>query len=96
MATLKGKNRRRRTVQGRLGKQREGQIGGSRGDFMEALGEAVYAGVTAAQLNGIVAADLTLQDVIDAKVDNLDEEADEAIDGATSESNETVGTILGV
>lgn len=63
---------------------------------MEALGDAVYAGVTAAQFNGIVAADLTLQDVIDANVDNLDEEADEAIDGATSESNETVGTILGV
>ena len=42
------------------------------------------------------AAYLTLQEVIDANVDNLDDEADEAIDAATTEFNETVGKILGV
>jgi hypothetical protein len=34
--------------------------------------------------------------VIDANVDNLEEEADEAIDEAKAEFNEAVGRILGV
>ena len=74
----------------------DGLIGGSRGDFMEALGEAVYARVASDQLDRIIAAYLTLQEVIDANVDNLDDDADEAIDEATAEFNETVGRILGV
>lgn len=74
----------------------DGLIGGSRGDFMEALGEAVYARVAADQLDGIVAAYLTLQAVLDENVDNLEDAADEAIDNATSEFHETVGRILGV
>jgi hypothetical protein len=39
---------------------------------------------------------LTLQAVIDANVDNLEEEADEAIVEAKAEFNEAVGSILGV
>lgn len=74
----------------------DGLIGGSRGDFMEALGEAVYARVAADQLDSIIAAYLTLQEVMDENVDNLDDEADEAIENATSEFHETVGKILGV
>jgi hypothetical protein len=74
----------------------DGLVGGSRGDFMEALGEAVYARIAPDQLDRIIAAYLTLQEVIDANVDNLDDEADEAIDDATTEFNETVGRILGV
>jgi hypothetical protein len=74
----------------------DGLIGGSRGDFMEALGEAVYARVAADQLDGVVAAYLALQAVLDENVDRLDDEADEAIERATSEFNETVGRILGV
>ncbi|MGF6808371.1 hypothetical protein OKW30_003497 [Paraburkholderia sp. Clong3] len=74
----------------------DGLIGGSRGDFMETLGEAVYARVAGDQLDSIIAAYLTLQEVIDANVDNLDDEADEAIDEATAGFNETVGRILGV
>ncbi|MEM5460206.1 hypothetical protein VSR69_35980 [Paraburkholderia phytofirmans] len=74
----------------------DGLIGGSRGDFMEALGEAVYARVGDDQLDSIIAAYLTLQEVIDANVDNLEEEADEAIDEAKAEFNEAVGRILGV
>jgi hypothetical protein len=73
-----------------------GLIGGSRGDFMEALGEAVYARVAADQLDSIIAAYLTLQAVMDENVDNLDDEADDAIESATGEFNETVGRILGV
>ena len=38
----------------------------------------------------------TLQEVIDANVDNLEEEADEAIDEAKAKFNEAVGRILGV
>jgi hypothetical protein len=34
--------------------------------------------------------------VLDENVDKLDDEADEAIDNATNEFNETVGKILGV
>jgi hypothetical protein len=74
----------------------DGLVGGSRGDFMEALGEAVYARVAGDQLDSIISAYLTLQEVLDANVDNLDDEADEAIENATSEFNETVGKILGV
>jgi hypothetical protein len=74
----------------------DGLVGGSRGDFMEALGEAVYARVAGDQLDSIISAYLTLQEVLDANVDNLDNEADEAIENATSEFNETVGKILGV
>ncbi|CAB3732355.1 hypothetical protein [Paraburkholderia rhynchosiae] len=74
----------------------DGLIGGSRGDFMEALGEAVYARVGADQLDSIVSAYLTLQAVLDENVDRLDDEADEAIENATSEFNEAVGKILGV
>lgn len=74
----------------------DGLIGGSRGDFMEALGEAVYARVADDQVDSIIAAYLTLQEVIDANVDNLEEEADEAIDEAKAEFNEAVGRILGV
>ncbi|MFM0514953.1 hypothetical protein [Paraburkholderia sp. RL17-373-BIF-A] len=74
----------------------DGLIGGSRGDFMEALGEAVYARVADDQLDSIIAAYLTLQEVIDANVDNLEEEADEAIVEAKAEFNEAVGRILGV
>ncbi|MGF6696934.1 hypothetical protein OKW38_001546 [Paraburkholderia sp. MM5496-R1] len=74
----------------------DGLIGGSRGDFMEALGEAVYARVGSDQLDGIVAAYLRLQEVLDENVDNLDDEADEAVDNATSEFSETVGKLLGV
>jgi uncharacterized protein YgiB involved in biofilm formation len=74
----------------------DGLVGGSRGDFMEAVGEAVYARVGADQLDSIVAAYLTLQEVLDANVDNLDDEADEAIEDATSEFAETVGKILGM
>jgi hypothetical protein len=74
----------------------DGLVGGSRGDFMEALGEAIYSRVASDQLDSIIAAYLSLQQVIDANVDNLDDEADEAIDDATTEFNETVGRILGV
>ncbi|BAO92847.1 hypothetical protein [Caballeronia cordobensis] len=74
----------------------DGLVGGSRGDFMEALGEAAYARVGDAQLDSIVLAYLTLQEVLDANVDNLDDEADEAIENATDEFNETVGKILGM
>lgn len=74
----------------------DGLIGGSRGDFMEALGEAVYSRVAAEQLDSIIAAYLMLQEVMDENVDNLDDEADEAIENATSEFHETVGKILGV
>jgi hypothetical protein len=74
----------------------DGLIGGSRGDFMEALGEAVYARVAPEQLDSIIAAYLTLQAVMDENVDNLDDEADEAIEDATTEFHETVGRILGV
>jgi hypothetical protein len=74
----------------------DGLIGGSRGDFMEALGEAIYARAFSDQLDRIVAAYLALQEVIDANVDNLDDEADDAIDEATAGFNETVGRILGV
>ncbi|PMS32592.1 hypothetical protein C0Z16_06655 [Paraburkholderia rhynchosiae] len=63
---------------------------------MEALGEAVYARVGADQLDSIVSAYLTLQAVLDENVDRLDDEADEAIENATSEFNEAVGKILGV
>ena len=72
-----------------------GLIGGSRGDFMEALGEAVYALAASDQLDSIIAAYLTLQEVIDANVDNLEEEADEAIGRAKAEFNETVRRIMG-
>jgi hypothetical protein len=74
----------------------DGLIGGSRGDFMEALGEAIYSRVASDQLDSIVAAYLSLQEVIDENVDNLDDEADEAIESARTEFNETVGRILGV
>lgn len=74
----------------------DGLIGGSRGDFMEALGEAVYARAASDQLDSIIAAYLRLQEVIDENVDNLDDEADQAIADATAEFNETVGRILGV
>jgi hypothetical protein len=74
----------------------DGLVGGSRGDFMEALGEALYARVAGDRLDSIIAAYLTLQEVLDENVDNLDDEADEAIENATSEFNETVGRILGV
>ena len=74
----------------------DGLVGGSRGDFMEALGEAVYARVAADQLDSIITAYLTLQEVMDENVDNLDDEADEAIENATNEFHETVGKILGV
>ncbi|MGF6636502.1 hypothetical protein [Paraburkholderia sp. MM6662-R1] len=74
----------------------DGLVGGSRGDFMEALGEAVYARVAGDQLDRIIAAYLTRQAVLDANVDNLDDEADDAIDNATGEFIETVGRILGV
>lgn len=74
----------------------DGLVGGSRGDFMEALGEAVYERVAGAQLDRIIAAYLTLQAVLDENVDNLDDEADDAIENATSEFHETVGRILGV
>ncbi|XUW91193.1 hypothetical protein OH764_30250 [Burkholderia sp. M6-3] len=74
----------------------DGLVGGSRGDFMEAVGEAVYARVESHQLDGIIAAYLTLQEVLDENADNLDDEADEAIQNATDEFNETVGKILGV
>ena len=79
-----------------LENSRDGLIGGTRGDFMEALGEAVYARVASDQLDGIIAAYLTLQAVIDENVDNLDDEADEAVHDATTEFHETVGRILGV
>ena len=74
----------------------DGLVGGSRGDFMEALGEAVYARVAGDQLDSIISAYLTLQEVLDENVDNLDDEADEAIQDATSEFHETVGKILGL
>jgi hypothetical protein len=74
----------------------DGLIGGSRRDFMEALGEAVYARAASDQLDSIIAAYLSLQEVIDENVDNLDDEADQAIADATAEFNETVGRILGV
>ena len=74
----------------------DGLVGGSRGDFMEALGEAVDARVAADQLDSIITAYLTLQEVMDENVDNLDDEADEAIENATNEFHETVGKILGV
>jgi gas vesicle protein len=74
----------------------DGLVGGSRGDFMEALGEAIYSRVASDQLDRIVEAYLALQEVIDDNVDNLDDEADEAIADATTEFNETVGRILGV
>ena len=74
----------------------EGLVGGSRGDFMEALGEAVYSRVADDQMDDIISAYLTLQEVLDENVDKLDDEADEAIDNATNEFNETVGRILGV
>jgi hypothetical protein len=74
----------------------DGLVGGSRGDFMEALGEAVYARVASDQLDGIIAAYLVLQAVLDENVDNLDDEADAAIEDATREFHETVGRILGV
>jgi hypothetical protein len=73
-----------------------GLVGGSRGDFMEALGEAVYALAASEQVDSIIAAYLTLQEVFDANVDNLEDEADEAIDDATAEFNKTVGRILRV
>jgi len=73
----------------------DGLIGGSRGDFMEALGEAVYAQIAGDQLNRIVAAYLTLQEVVEANVDSPDDEASKAIDRATDEFNEMVGRILG-
>jgi hypothetical protein len=63
---------------------------------MEALGEAVYARVASDQLDGIIAAYLVLQQVLDENVDNLDDEADAAIEDATTEFHETVGRILGV
>jgi len=47
-------------------------------------------------LDSIIAAYLSLQEVIDENVDNLDDEADQAIADATAEFNETVGRILGV
>ncbi|CAB3804776.1 hypothetical protein [Pararobbsia alpina] len=74
----------------------DGLAGGSRGDFMEALGEAVYMRVAGHQLDSIISAYLTLQEVLDVNVGKLDDEADEAIENATSEFNETVGKILGV
>jgi hypothetical protein len=74
----------------------EGLVGGSRGDFMEALGEAVYLRAADDQLDDIISAYLTLQEVLDENVDKLDDEGDEAIDNATNEFNETVGKILGV
>ncbi|WP_429562492.1 hypothetical protein [Paraburkholderia sp. MM6662-R1] len=46
--------------------------------------------------SGIIAAYLTLQAVLDENVDNLDDEADDAIENATGEFHETVGRILGV
>ncbi|WP_027210745.1 hypothetical protein [Burkholderia sp. WSM2232] len=72
----------------------DGLIGGGRGDFMEALGEAVYEHMADEQADGIIAAYLTLQEVLDENVGNLDDEADEAIDNATSKFRETVGKIL--
>lgn len=74
----------------------DGLVGGGRGDFMEALGEAVYARIDDDQRDSIIEAYLTLQAVLDANVDNLDDEADEAIENATDEFNVTVGKILGV
>jgi hypothetical protein len=74
----------------------DGLVGGSRGDFMEALGEAVYARVASDQLDSIIAAYLALQEVLDENVDNLDDEADEAIEDATTGFNEAVGRILGM
>ena len=44
----------------------EGLVGGSRGDFMEALGEAVYARIANDQLNGVISAYLALHEVLDA------------------------------
>lgn len=70
--------------------------GGSRGDFMEALGEALYAGVASDQLDEIIAAYLKLQEVEAENVDDLGEEADEAIEDATSEFREAVGEVLGL
>ncbi|WP_168787725.1 hypothetical protein [Paraburkholderia aromaticivorans] len=46
---------------------------------MEALAEAVYARVAGDQLDSIISAYLTLQEVLDENVDNLHDEADEAI-----------------
>ncbi|WP_061152581.1 hypothetical protein [Caballeronia arvi] len=63
---------------------------------MEALGEAVYARIADDQRDSIISAYLTLQEVLDANVDNLDDAADEAIESATDEFNETVGKVLGV
>ena len=74
----------------------DGLIGGSRGDFMEALGEAVYSRAASDQQDSIIAAYLALQEVLDANVNNLEDEADEAIEEAEVKFNETVGDILGV
>lgn len=73
----------------------DGLMGGNRSDFMDALGEAVYARIAGDQLNAIIAAYLTLQEVVKANVDSPDDEANEAIDRATDEFNEMVGRILG-
>lgn len=74
----------------------DGMRGGSRADFMEALGEAVYSRIAVEELDRVVAAYLVLQEVLDENVDDTGEEADEAIETATGEFNETVGKILGV
>ncbi|MFP3588592.1 hypothetical protein SCB29_33920 [Paraburkholderia sp. SIMBA_055] len=71
-------------------------VEGDRSDFMEALGEAVYARLASDQLHRIVAAYLALQEVVEANVESPDDEANEAIDRATREFNETVGSIVGV
>ncbi|ASW04456.1 hypothetical protein CJU94_40570 (plasmid) [Paraburkholderia aromaticivorans] len=63
---------------------------------METLGEAVYAGIAGDQLDAIMAAYVTLQEVVEANVDSPDDQANEAIDRATDEFNEAVGRILGV
>ncbi len=44
------------TDAGRPGKQRDGLIGGSRRDFTEALGEAVYGRIARDQPDSIIAA----------------------------------------
>jgi hypothetical protein len=74
----------------------DGLTGGSRGDFMEALGEAVYARMEAGKVDDIIAAHLVLQDVLEVNVDNLDDSADDEIEAATDDFNESVGKTLGL
>lgn len=61
----------------------DGLMGGSRGDFMEALGEAVYASIEVGKPDSIVAAIRTIP-------------PRRKIDQATANYNEAVGKVLGL